>query len=72
MQTLSWTEFCQNIICLLIGGDVLENYFSLLDFIMNKIVLDLNVLQIVMEQGSLAYTALIITIYHILIQHLIK
>jgi hypothetical protein len=33
----------QNISCLLISGDVLENHFSLLDFIKDKVVLDLNV-----------------------------
>jgi hypothetical protein len=44
----------QNINCLLIGGDVLENHFSLMDFITDKINsdLDLNVLRPVMEQGG--------------------
>jgi hypothetical protein len=43
----------QNINCLLIGGDVLENHFSLLEFITEKIVLDLNVLRLVMEHEVL-------------------
>jgi hypothetical protein len=34
----------QNICFLLIYGDILENYFSLLDFNMESIMLDLNVL----------------------------
>jgi hypothetical protein len=41
----------QNICYLLIYGDIPENYFSLLDFITDNIILDLNVLRSVMEQS---------------------
>jgi hypothetical protein len=39
----------QNICSLLINGDILENHLFPLDFIMKKIVLDLNVIQNIME-----------------------
>ena len=47
MQTLSISLSLS--LNLLIDGDVLENHFSLLDFITDEIILDLNVLRPVME-----------------------
>jgi hypothetical protein len=44
-----WTKALLNIWYLLIDGDILENHFSLLDFITEDIMLDLNVLRSVME-----------------------
>ena len=59
---------------MLISGYILDNYFSPLDFITHKIVLDVNVLRPIMEHRVLweLHTSLVITIYHGRIQHLIK
>ena len=66
-------RFYQNICYLLICADILENHFYFLDFIMENVILDLNVLWYVMEhwfslKALCSYDHY--NIYHGRIQHL--
>lgn len=49
-----------------ISRDILEIHFSLLHYVMNELIIDLDALQIVMENWIIYQlnTALIVTIYH--------